>query len=384
MRLGVTVSSVGHATLIALGLISLTGGERLPPPMTQSIAVDLVPISEISSVSVGVETSEVVDSPAPAAVESEQEAEPAQRTGNTEQDQPIPEITETPSPAPTVETAPAPPARPEPAPVQEPALEPEPAPEPEPNPEPAPGPEPEPQPAPEPVPQPSPEPVEQPVLVAEPEAPAEPEIPAPVPPQSTNVAQLREDFRRQQEAAAQAERERAQREAEERARREAEEQARRAAEAEAEAEAERPTPTETPVSDIADRIAEIINQEPSRGATTGAGGEQSLGAPTGQSATLTQSEMDALVAAMRRCWIVPPAAINAPGLATRFVITLGPDGAVQGMPEMRTQPTDQLHQSTALAAQRAIVNCSPYTMLPPEKYESWRQIDVTFDPQDNW
>src|SRR5690606_6776569 len=195
-------------------------------------------------------------------------------------------------------------------------------------------------------------------LAAEPEAPAEPEIQAPVPPRATDVAQLREDYRRQQEAAAQAERERAQRAAEDRARRE-----REAAEAAAEAERETPQPTETNVDDIADRIADIINQEPSRGATTGEGGEQSLGAPSGQSATLSQSEMDALVAAMRRCWIVPPAAINAPGLATRFVITLGPNGAVQGMPEMRTQPTTQLHQSTALAAQRAIVNCSPYTML---------------------
>ena len=385
MRLGVTVSSVGHATLIALGLVSLTGGERLPPPMTESIAVDLVPLSEFSNLRIGVETSEVVETPTPSPVESEEEAELAQRTGNTQENQPTPEITEIETPAPTVQTAPAPPTRPEPEPVPEPepAPEPEAQPEPVPEPEPAPQPEPQPEPEPEPAPQPEPEPapVEQPVLAAEPEAPAEPENSAPVPPQATNVAQLREDYRRQQqEAAAQAERERQEREAAEQAQRE-----REAAEAAAaEAEREVPEPAEAEIDDIADRIADIINQEPSRGATTGEGGEQALGAPTGQAATLTQSEMDALVAAMRRCWNVPVAAVNQPGLQARFIISLNPDGSVSGTPVLQTQIQSPLHQTTALAAQRAIMSCGPYTMLRAEAYDSWRQIDVTFDPQDNW
>jgi hypothetical protein len=54
---------------------------------------------------------------------------------------------------------------------------------------------------------------------------------------------------------------------------------------------------------------------------------------------------------------------------------------VAGVPQILSAVTDDLVRSTALAAQRAVQQCGPYT-LPAEKYESWRQVDVTFDPRD--
>tara|TARA_R100000365_G_C2739906_1_gene68648 strand:- start:1243 stop:1737 length:495 start_codon:yes stop_codon:yes gene_type:complete len=155
------------------------------------------------------------------------------------------------------------------------------------------------------------------------------------------------------------------------------------------AEAQRqPEPSPTPQEpssqvsdDIADRIGDLINEETSRGATTGEGGQSSLGAPSGQSATLTQSEQSALAAAMRRCWTPPPGALSVPGLTVRVLVTFNRDGSVSAT-EIRSALTDDLMRSTAFAAQRAVERCGPYTMLPAEKYDSWRQVDVTFDPRD--
>lgn len=374
MRLGTTVSVIGHAALIALGLINLTGSRELPSNMVESIAVDLVPIEEFSNLRVGTLDSTVIDTPTPSAVESDQPAELAERTGNTDVDQPTPEVTPTPSPAPTVQTAPQPEPQPEPEPqpAPEPTPPPTPAPRPEPTPEPTPAPEPTPTPAPRPEPTPAPEPepapVETPVLAADPVTPAEPEVVAPVPPRVTaSVEQLRADFARQQEAARQAEQQRQQQQQQQ----------------QQQQRPQTPQPTQTaPQTNVADRIEDIINNEQSRGGTTGQGGDQALGRPTGQAARLTQSEQDALASAMRRCWNPPIAAMSAEGLTVRLMVSLNPNGSVAGQPQILSAITDDLVRSTALAAQRAVQQCGPYTMLPADKYDEWRQVDVTFDPRD--
>ncbi|RDE08153.1 cell envelope integrity protein TolA [Pelagibacterium lacus] len=391
MRVGTTVSVIGHVTVLALSLVHLSSVDRLNPSMESAISVDLVPIDEFSNITVGTLQSETVDLETPSAVETEIEAQIAERTGNTTEDQPTPEITPDASPAPTIQSAPAPEpqAEPEPEPVPEPEPAPEPAPaptpiprpEPQPQPEPAPEPEPtpvpEPVPAPEPVPEPEPtpapipEPTPEPTPAPQPEPEPEPQPAAPVPPRATNIAQLREQFAQQQAAAA-----RAAAAAQQQQQQQQQQQPRPTP----------PTPPNQPTSpsstNVADRIEDIINNETSRGTTTGQGGQQSLGAPTGTSATLTQSEAAALAAAMRRCWQPPIATQSTPGLTVRLLVNLNRDGSVSGTPQILSQLSDELTRATALSAQRAVQQCSPYTMLPAEKYDSWQEVDVTFDPRD--
>src|SRR5690606_7923885 len=98
MRTGLAVSIAAHVVLLTLGLINLGWTEPLQPSV-QSIAVDLVPIEEFSNIRMGQLDSEVVETDAPSAVESEQPAELAQPTGNTEQDQATPSPADIPTPA---------------------------------------------------------------------------------------------------------------------------------------------------------------------------------------------------------------------------------------------------------------------------------------------
>lgn len=344
MRSSLIASVSFHALVLAIGLLSLQGAEALNPPEIEAIPIELIPIDEFSNARLGSLQSEVIETEAPSAVETDIAPELAEPTGNTEEDQPRPEATEVPTPSPSIETAPAP----------QPVPEPEPVPQPQPQPEPAPPPVPEPEPQPEPAPAP---PVEDQVL-ATPE-PA-PEAIAPVPPPSD----ARVETARQRFAEAQAA---------ERARQEAERQAREAAERQRLAEQQR--------TQEADQVSDIINNEQSRGATTGTGGSQTAGLTSGTAALLTQSEKDALAAQMRKCWNPPISALEVEGLTVRLLVTLNVDGTVNGNPEILSPPTSDIERATALAAQRAVRACGPY-QLAREKFEDWRQVDVTFDPRD--
>ncbi len=343
MRAGLTASAVLHVALIVVGVVGLHGGQPLEPEEIESIAIDLVPVEAFSNIRAGTLESDVIETDAPSVVDTPEPAQLAERTGNTEEDQPKPEVADTPTPAPTVQTAPEPAARVEP--------EPEPQPEPEPVVIPEPQPEPEPAAAPEPAPV-EPQPVlPDPVLAATPDVSAEPKEAVPQPVIKTaSIDQKRAEFKRKQEE-----------EAKQRAAERAKEQAEKAKEA--------------------DRISDIINAEDSRGGTTGTGGQATAGKPTGQASRLTQSERDALAAQMRKCWNPPLAALSEPGLTVRLIVDLNRDGSVAGTPRILSQITSPLVQTTAMAAQRAVMRCGPYR-LAADKYDEWNQVDVTFDPRD--
>jgi len=352
MRVGLPVSVVSHSALMVLAVVGMNFAEPHTPEVVDAIAVDLVPVTEFSNIRAGSLDSEVVETETPAIVDTEEPAELAEPTGNTEEDQPTPMQSDEPTPAPTEQTAPEPQPEPEPDPVPDPEPQPEPAPEPDPEPQPEPQPEPEPEPQPEPQPDPEPEPVEEPEPEPEPEPQPEPEPESqpepeesepqvqPVAPvaRTSNLEELREEY---------AERERQRRQAQERE---------------------------------ADRVSDIINAEETRGADTGQGGQSTLGRETGQAATLTQSEQAALVGQMRRCWRLLPGEMES-GLAVDVLVDLNRDGSVSGTPQVQSSLQSPMHSSIARAAQRAVIECGPYS-LPAEKYQEWSQVIVTFRATD--
>jgi hypothetical protein len=329
MRIGLPVSVFSHTALVALGVISLNFGQPLDPQVIESISVDIIPITQFSNIREGKLESEIVDTPTPAIVDTPDPAQLAERTGNTQEDQVKPLDNEKVTPAPTEQTAP------EPVPVPDPV----PDPEPKPDPAPVPAPVPEPTPAPEPTPEQPPVPAEVETVITSPaETAVEPVAPTPRPVVRTAALdQKREDYARRQR-----------------------EQAEAAAEAH--------------------KVSEIINAEQSRGATTGQGGQATLGKETGQAATLTRSEQDALAAQMRQCWRLLPGEIDS-GLSVRLMVDLNRDGSVVGTPRVISQITSPIQGSIARAAQRAVLGCGPYR-LAVEKYEEWKQIDVTFRASD--
>ena len=357
MRVGVLASASAHAALILFGLLSL-GAEPLKPEVVESISVDLISVTDFTNIREGSLDSTVIETETPSSVQDDAPVEIAQPTGNTQEDQPAPQETETPTPAPVVNTAPEPVPEPTPdplptpepvmAPVPAPAREPEPTPEPDPVPEPTPEPAPEPAPepvevaevTPEPAPTPDPAPPEPIPLAVEPTADAPVEAaPPPVPVMRTAaIDQKRAQFQQQQAAAA--------------AQQQEDQQAQEA-----------------------DEISDIINNEDSRGAVTGEGGEPTAGETTGTSATLTQSEKAALVAQIKACMSVPPGALEA-GVNATLQFTLDQSGRLVGRPEIVGQADSNIGTAFARAARRAVQQCGPYPVA------AGQDVRALFDPRE--
>jgi colicin import membrane protein len=94
---------------------------------------------------------------------------------------------------------------------------------------------------------------------------------------------------------------------------------------------------------------------------TGDGGTPTLGKNTGRSATLTQSQLDGLVAQIKGCMVLPPGAAEA-ALTAQLHFMIGGDGRVTVTPDVVASGSTSLDRAYVSAAQRAVMRCGPYMM----------------------
>lgn len=102
---------------------------------------------------------------------------------------------------------------------------------------------------------------------------------------------------------------------------------------------------------------------------------------------LTLSEKDAIRAQIERCWIVPAGARDAESLVVEIRVFLNPDGSLLKPPEIvdgerMSEPGQEFFRAAAESARRAVQKCNPLRNLPIAKYQSWREIELTFNPRE--
>ena len=135
----------------------------------------------------------------------------------------------------------------------------------------------------------------------------------------------------------------------------------------------------------ADRIAALLDKrDPSRNAATGLDPNNmpSLGTPTGMAAKLSQSEIDALRARLMALWS-PPVGVQDPNeLIVNVTVKLLPNGRLAGPPFARVNGRSVAAMASRDSAVRAVLTGQPFDMLKPEHYDSWKEIELTFDPKD--
>jgi len=339
MKTGVATSVVAHAALLIIAIVGLGSARPLEPEVVESIAVDLVPISEITNIRQGSLQSKVVKTDAPAVVKTETPAQLAQKAGNTEEDQPTPKETDKSTPAPVVNTAPKPVEAPQPTPEPDPIKDPTPDPQPVAAPDPTPAPE-------------EAQPQQEVATDTATDAPAAQVAPMP----ALRPAQLQKAPTKPQPVP-----------------KTAEVTPKKVETPKKQTEQSKDKPQDQ--AKTADQVAELINSEKSRGATTGAGGDPTLGKTTGKSATLTQSQLDGLVAQIKQCMSIPPGSAEA-GITAQLHFSLDAQGNVLGTPDIVSAAQSQLERALASAAQRAVMRCGPYTMAPSQ------EVQATFDPRE--
>ncbi len=139
-------------------------------------------------------------------------------------------------------------------------------------------------------------------------------------------------------------------------------------------QAETPTPATPPRDAIADAVAAAV-------ADTAA--EPMPSAPTGP--PLTAGEKDALRVAVQQCWNV--GSLSTDALRTTVIVTVSvsrdgrPDSGSIRMAGFEGGTESSARQAFE-AARRAIIRCGANGFnLPADKYDQWRDIEMTFNPE---
>jgi len=132
----------------------------------------------------------------------------------------------------------------------------------------------------------------------------------------------------------------------------------------------------------ADKIAALLDKrDPQRNAATGveANATPSLGTAAGAAAQLSQSEIDALRARLMALWNPPVGMQDASQTQVTIRIRFRKDGTLAIGPQVLTTGSGAQFNAMRDSAVRAVFVGQPYTMLRPEHYEQWKEIDFTFD-----
>jgi outer membrane biosynthesis protein TonB len=116
--------------------------------------------------------------------------------------------------------------------------------------------------------------------------------------------------------------------------------------------------------------ADVVNQTPGAGSATGT------------AAQLSQSEIDALRARISSCWSPPPGIDVNTKLYIVLDVQFKPDANMSREPVIVEGSASSLGPALAESAKRALLKCQPFTMLKPEHYGQWKDLQLKFDPQE--
>ncbi len=100
---------------------------------------------------------------------------------------------------------------------------------------------------------------------------------------------------------------------------------------------------------------------------------------------LSMSEKDAIRQQFIRCWHMPAGAKDAGNLIVTLRIQTAQDGTVTSVDMAGDQGrynSDTFFRAAADSAIRAVRKCSPIKNLPADKFGSWHDMELTFDPKD--
>lgn len=113
---------------------------------------------------------------------------------------------------------------------------------------------------------------------------------------------------------------------------------------------------------------------------------KSVSSQYNDSLPMSMSEKDAIRSQFAACWHAPIGAKDAYNLLVVVDLEIAQDGTVLkaelGDASKSKYNSDSFFRAAADSALRATHECSPLKSLPPEKYDTWHYMELTFDPKD--
>ncbi len=117
--------------------------------------------------------------------------------------------------------------------------------------------------------------------------------------------------------------------------------------------------------------AETLNNVANLGASTAA-----------PAAQMSQDEISALRARITGCWSPPPGVDSESKVYVVLRVLFKMDGSLAAQPVLVEATASPLGPALAESAKRALLSCQPFTMLKPEHYVDWKDMELKFDPKE--
>jgi hypothetical protein len=105
-------------------------------------------------------------------------------------------------------------------------------------------------------------------------------------------------------------------------------------------------------------------------------------APAIEAAKIERSSIDAFRERIKSCAMLPPGISPSDRVSLVIRVALKPDGRLAGQPiliEASASPKGPALMQSLFAG---LTKCQPFNMLPADKYQEWRSLDIRFTPQD--
>jgi hypothetical protein len=132
----------------------------------------------------------------------------------------------------------------------------------------------------------------------------------------------------------------------------------------------------------ADEVAALLNKQDAAGGGAKRSTETASlgGTRTTRGNTLSQSEMDALRGQIQKYWNIIPGMADGGDVRVTVKMRLDLAGNIIGEPDVSASGGSAGTRGTLSgSARRAVLRAQPY-QLPKEKYDSWAEVIVNFDP----
>lgn len=101
---------------------------------------------------------------------------------------------------------------------------------------------------------------------------------------------------------------------------------------------------------------------------------------------LSIAERDMIRGQISKCWTPPMGAKDAEGLAALLRVTFEKDGSLIEVYLHKSQQgrynSDSFFRAAADSAMRAVRACTPLKGMSQDKYGSWKDVELNFDPRD--
>jgi hypothetical protein len=105
-------------------------------------------------------------------------------------------------------------------------------------------------------------------------------------------------------------------------------------------------------------------------------------APASETAKLERSSVDAFRDRIKSCATLPTGVSPSDRVSLVIRIALKRDGMLAGQPTLIEASASPKGPAVLQSLFAGLAKCQPFNMLPADKYQEWRTLDIRFTPQD--